>query len=235
MRGSQYTVKNIVIVALIVLCTVSIDITWKFFLENSARIQARYNLEQVKVCVNDLLLRDDKGRLTRYRTISDNEITEALKTCARKMRISPTGDVFAFDLSTKKFVFDPSLDCYLPHKKMTEDSICTIHKDKQACVQAIHIMSAGYDSSRYTRLSWKFDESPEYLEWKILPDQNTGFDGLTRGGKIKPHQVVVVQGGEEDELLARYKYFRMAMYIIGLFAIMANLALSAHNSNIRIK
>ena len=52
----KYSSARIAVVLLILLSTIAIDISWKFYLEKSARIAAKFNLQQAKVCVNDLLL-----------------------------------------------------------------------------------------------------------------------------------------------------------------------------------
>ena len=53
----KYSGTRIAVLLLVLLCTVGIDISWKFYLEKSARITAKFNLQQAKTCVNDLLLK----------------------------------------------------------------------------------------------------------------------------------------------------------------------------------
>jgi hypothetical protein len=231
----KYSSARIAVVILILLCTVSIDVAWKHYLENSARITARYNLEQTKVCVNDLLLQSADSPI--YNThITNDDIEKALKTCARKMRVTPTGDMFAYSLRTLDFIFDPSLDCYVEGgKKMTADSECSIHKDPQVCKQAMTIMNTGYDSDEYLKVWWKFDDAREYLEWVILPSETIGFDGVFRGGILKPNQVLVAQGVQEDELWARYAGLRIFVYGVGFVSILLNLFIALHESTLDLK
>jgi len=80
----KYSSTRIAVMILIVLCTVTIDVSWKHYLETSARITAQNNLKQAQVCVNDLLLLNADSPI--YNTkISNNDIEKALKTCAREM------------------------------------------------------------------------------------------------------------------------------------------------------
>lgn len=226
----KYSGSRIAVVILILLCTVVIDISWKMHLEKSARIAAKFNLQQAKTCVNDLLLRSADSQI--YDTkITNVEIEKALKTCAREMRVTQTGDMFAFNLRTLDFVFDPSLDCYVDGgKKMTAESECALHQDPEKCKEVMKAMLGGYDSDIHKLNWWKFDNAREYLEWTILPNEQMGFDGVQRGGILKPNQVLLAQGVQEDELWARYSGFRMIVYGIGFLSIIINLLIAVHEN-----
>ena len=210
------------VVVLIVMSTITIDTWWAYNLENSARTQARYNLEQIKACVNDLTVEG-----------TNEELEKTLKTCARRSRVSPTGDVFAYDMGSREFVFDPSLDCFVEGGKfMTVESECQLHTEPKQCEQALAVLGQGYDSDENTKLSWQFDDSEEYLEFKILPEETLGFKGIQRGSNRKrPHQLVVVQGIQEDEIRNRYAGFRGLVYAIGFMSIILNLAIAVHTPN----
>lgn len=226
----KYSGSRIAVVILILLCTVVIDISWKMHLEKSARIAAKFNLQQAKTCVNDLLLRSADSQI--YDTkITNVEIEKALKTCAREMRVTQTGDMFAFNLRTLDFVFDPSLDCYVDGgKKMTAESECALHQDPEKCKEIMKEMLGSYDSDINKLNWWKFDNAREYLEWTILPNEQIGFDGVQRGGILKPNQVLLAQGVQEDELWARYSGFRMIVYGIGFLSIIINLLIAVHEN-----
>ena len=226
----KYSGSRIAVIILILLCTVAIDISWKMYLERSARITAKFNLQQAKTCVNDLLLQSADSPI--YNARIDNDMVEkALKTCAREMKVTTTGDMFAFNLRTLDFVFDPSLDCYVEGgKKMTADSECVLHQDPEKCKKVMKEMLGGYDSDIHKLNWWKFDDAREYLEWTILPNENMGFDGVQRGGILKPNQVLLAQGVQEDELWARYSGFRMIVYGIGLLSIIINLLIAVHEN-----
>lgn len=226
----KYSGSRIAVVILILLCTVVIDISWKMHLEKSARIAAKFNLQQAKTCVNDLLLRSADSQIYDPK-ITNVEIEKALKTCAREMRVTQTGDMFAFNLRTLDFVFDPSLDCYVDGgKKMTAESECALHQDPEKCKEIMKEMLGGYDSDINKLNWWKFDNAREYLEWTILPNEQIGFDGVQRGGILKPNQVLLAQGVQEDELWARYSGFRMIVYGIGFLSIIINLLIAVHEN-----
>jgi len=231
----KYTSTRVMIIALILLCTVAIDITWKHYLETSARITAQFNLQQAKVCVNDLLLKNADSPV--YNTHIDNAMIEkALKTCAREMKVTKTGDMFAYNLRTLDFVFDPSLDCYVDGgKKMTIDSECELHQDPGKCAEVMKVMNTGYDSDISQRHWWKFDDATEYLEWTVLPSERIGFDGLARGAILKPNQVLLAQGVQEDELWSRYSGFRIVLYGIGFLSIVINLLVAVHENMLEEK
>jgi len=226
----KYSSTRIAVMILIVLCTVTIDVSWKHYLETSARITAQNNLKQAQVCVNDLLLLNADSPI--YNTkISNNDIEKALKTCAREMKVTQTGDMFAYSLRTLDFIFDPSLDCYVEGgKKMTTDSECTLHKDQEVCKSVMTLMNTGYNSDISQRTWWKFDNSREYLEWIVLPSERIGFDGVSRGGILKPNQVLLAQGVQEDELWDRYRGFRAIVYGLMFLSIIINLLLGVHEN-----
>lgn len=225
----SYGTRTVAAIFLIILCTIGIDVSWQFYAERSVRIQAQYNLIQAQVCVNDVLLGDSDKPL--YRDASNDEIERALKTCAREMKVSPSGDMFAFDLRTKEFVFDPSLDCFVEGGKyMTPGSECELHKDKATCKTVLKVLTSGYSSDSNTKVWWKFNDGREFLEWIVLPNEGIGFDGVARGGVIRPKQVVLVQGVQENELLARYSHFRLVLYIIAGLSIIFNLLVAVHEN-----
>lgn len=230
-----YSLRTIIITTVIILSTIIVDVSWRHYTEISTRTQAKYNLKQTQACVNDLLLK--KHNFPVFNTnISNSDIEKALKTCAREMRVSPTGDMFAFDLRTKEFIFDPSLDCFIEGGKyMTYESECSIHNDKEVCGSVLKILNSGYDSDQYQKVWWKFDNAKEYLEWVILPQEQFGFDGVERGGLLQPRQVVLVQGVQEDEILERYASFRVTVHILGFLSIIFILLLDVKDNEVRTR
>lgn len=195
---------KIISTSLILFFAIFIDVAFKHYVELGARQSARYDLENMRNCTNELL--SDS-------VVDNNSVEKALKICAGKARTTPTGDAFAFDTKTLDFVFDPSLDCYVEGgKKMTVDSECTLHLDKVKCAKALEVMTRGWDSDGTTKLSWQFNSGIEYLEFVVLPEELLGYDNAKRGGKEKPHQIVLVQGIQEDELMAKYINFRLLLF-----------------------
>jgi len=231
----KYSSTRIAVFVLIILCTIAIDITWKHYLEISARITAKFNLQQAKTCVNDLLLQNADQPIYNINILND-EVERALKTCAREMKVTTTGDMFAFNLRTLEFVFDPSLDCFVEGGKyMTLESECKLHKNKDRCKDVMALMHTGYNSNIENMVWWQFDDAREYLEWVVLPSETIGFDGIPRGGILKPNQILLAQGVQEDELHARYRAFRIIVYAIGFFSIVFNLMISVHENLLEAK
>lgn len=207
---------KVISVSLILFFAIFIDVAFKHYVELGARQSARYDLENMKNCTNEIL---------KDGVVDNNSVEKALKICAGKARTTPTGDAFAFDTKTLDFVFDPSLDCYVEGgKKMTVDSECSLHHEKAECAKALSVMTRGYDSDASTKLSWQFNKWIEYLEFVVLPEELFGYDNVKRGGKEKPHQIVLVQGIQEDELMEKYSKFRLVLFascaIIMLFTLL---------------
>lgn len=228
-----YSFRAVITTLIIIVSTVILDVSWKHYTEISTRIQAQYNLKQTQVCVNDLLLKNNNSPIYSI-NISNDDIEKALKTCAREMRTTPTGDMFAFDLRTKEFIFDPSLDCFIEGGKfMTIESECSLHNDKELCKDVLKEMSSGYNSDIHKMTFWKFDGAKEYLEWVILPSEQIGFDGVERGGLLKPKQVLLAQGVQEDEIWARYSHFRMTLHTLGFLSIIFILLLDIKDNEAR--
>ena len=231
----KYSSTRIAVIVLIMLCTIAIDITWKHYLEISARITAKFNLQQAKTCVNDLLLQNADQPIYNI-NIRNDEVERALKTCAREMKVTTTGDMFAFNLRTLEFVFDPSLDCFVEGGKyMTLESECKLHQNKDRCKDVMALMHTGYNSNIDNMVWWQFDDAREYLEWVVLPSETIGFDGIPRGGILKPNQILLAQGVQEDELHARYRPFRIIVYAIGFFSIVFNLMIAVHENLLEAK
>ena len=220
----KYSNFRLGIVGLIVVCTVLIDTSWKIFVEQSARQVARYNVENIKNCVTEVV--KINGNTI---DVSNADVEKAMKACALKTRITETSDVFAVDLKSLEFVFDPSLDCYVEGgKALTVESECSLHKDQVMCKSVLPLLLSGYDSTQHTKVSWKFNDGKEYLEWAVAPSESKGFDGVTRGGSSKPHQILIVQGVVEKELWDRYCLFRLSVYLIGFLSIIINLLYAVH-------
>jgi len=69
----------------------------------------------------------------------------------------------------------------------------------------------------------------------VLPSETIGFDGIPRGGILKPNQILLAQGVQEDELHARYRAFRIIVYAIGFFSIVFNLMIAVHENLLEAK
>ena len=201
--------RALIIVVLLATSAIIIDTTLNYTVEQAAREQARTILSKVKSCVSHSMQPDIRDRLSE---------------CGDGVQTTPTGDIFAYDLTTKKFMYDPSLDCHIDGgKRMTPDSICAIHADPGKCETALRTMNQGYNSTSATRASWLFDDATEYLEWVILPDETTGFNGLKRNGNTRPEQILVAIGIQSDELNNQYAILHIMLRVLTLLGIVLTL------------
>ena len=75
----RYSNSRVFILMLIVISTVMIDVSWKVYAEQNARQVARYSAENIKSCVNEIVLGKSQNA---YRNVSNEELEVAFKTCA---------------------------------------------------------------------------------------------------------------------------------------------------------
>lgn len=110
MRSRYSDRVSVIVITLLLISTIISDMHLGNIIEQEKRQQARYNLEQIRHCL-------DKG-LTVMTEI------EVFNQCITKSKTSQTGDVYVFDPITKKGIYNTSVDTPL-HKKMsfTEDSL----------------------------------------------------------------------------------------------------------------
>lgn len=201
------TKQAILILLFIVGSAYLLDAMWKYKLVQYERNQARSVLQKVASCTSGA---------------KQGEWLDNLSFCASGVTTTPTGDIFAVNLKSKEFVFDPSVDCYVDGgKKMTADDECKLHQengDPIACVEAIKIMSQGYDSYPGLDTTWNYDGSPEYLEWIIFPSESLGVGGVMRNGQQESEQILIAIGIQEDELFQSFKIFEMLLRIVAAIA-----------------
>lgn len=199
-------IRSCISVISILFATIIINTTWQYQLEHYARYQVRTNtLKSVKKCMLNS---------------KNTDVIDILQECASGVHTTPTGDMFAYNLNTKRFVFDPSLDCHVEGgKSMTIESECTLHKDKSACKEALVIMNKGFDSFKGLDTKWNFDGSDEWLEWFIYPDESYGLNGKIKTGFSKPEQILVAIGIQKDELFSEFKLVDLIIKFLGGFAI----------------
>lgn len=189
-------------------------------IEESFREHARFDLQQAKMCINRILKSDF------YKNDNfDDRLFKIVDVCAKQVRTTSTGDVFMFDLTTGKFLYDPSLDCYVDIGKVfaskessvklikelknspnTEYPECYLHKDQERCFIARDKMFMGYDSRRGDNNWFQFDDAIEWLEYVVLPVEYEGFDNFPRGtNNNKPKQYLLVLGIQADEVAKQFE------------------------------
>jgi len=186
--------------------TVVVNTTWSYYLELHERSQARNMLNKIRTCVINT---------------KEGDTIDKLESCASGVKTTPTGDVFAYSLKTKRFLYDPSFDCHTEYNRyMTTESECTLHSDKEACAKAIAIMNKGMDSYRGQNVSWRFDDSRELLEWIVFPDESHTLDGELRNNSLKgSDQIIIAIGIQEDELFKEFFVFEIVLLSQSFIAI----------------
>jgi len=205
-ENNSCKIKALIAVLCIVVGTVVLDTSWKFYLEDFTRGQARNTLEKVRLCLDDY-------------PVEGVDVVDRLSFCANGVTTTRTGDMFAYSIKTKAFTFDPSLDCYVEGgKTMTPDSICTIFNDPLSCAAALKQMDSGYPSDKTSRVKWLFDDSYEWIEWIIYPKNSE-----SRVGKEVPDQIVIALGTQTDELYEQFTSFKIIIRCLGAFAIIFTL------------
>ena len=206
--------RTVIIVLCILLGTVGVNAMHSLQLENAARTQARYQLQKAKECT----LANPKG-----------DQQHSLEFCLNNVRATATGDSFAYNIKTKQFVYDQSVDCFVEGGKLfTQDSVCALHKDPAACLAIEQLISKGYDSTEKTRAVWLFDDAPEYLEWVIFPSETLGLSLIPRGGDIQPEQLAIALGIEQDELEGSGFSFSLFIKILAALSLILVLLNEAH-------
>lgn len=189
-------------VSLFVMASVVIlDTSWAYFLEQHERQKAREMLSLIKTCVYDQ---------------KEGELADKIAVCAYDKKTTPTGDVFAYNLITRKYVYESSVDFEVEGEPViSESGMCQIHSRPDLCIAGLKTIDLGYDSSPTTRLSWQFDDSTEFLEWIIFPSEYRGIHGKLRGSLVQPEQVAIVIGIQEDELKAGFHLYSLIIKLLG--------------------
>ncbi len=192
--------RLMIIIMTIGLMSYSFMEAFKHYEEDTKREQARYNLEHVVHCLNttDAMLDSNvKG---------NHEIAPGLwDACTKNVRTSTTGDVYVLRLRDFKFIHDTSNDVPTNPLFFTEKSIGELFKDWPSGLSARNLMTSGTDSTSSSKVSYNFDGSPEWLEWKVW--------------KHEKEQFVIVQGTQADEVYKglagiTYLYYTFMLVIV---------------------
>lgn len=175
--------------------------------EQAWRGQARRTLDDLKV----RLLDDVKNGL-----VNPND-NKSLQVWCQKNLVDirnggPTSDGFMVDMSTEQFIWDGSNDCarpdFLIKGRYLKDEPA-LHQDPKLATEMINIMRKEFDTQYGDNYYWRFDDSPELLEWVIVPKSMLGFNDepATNGGvKNEKYKVVLIQlGTQTDEIMKPYE------------------------------
>ena len=202
--------SGIAMAIFIIVLAISSDVLLRFSIEDNARQQARYNLQQIKYCYS--------------RASKVMSMIPALETCTAKSRVGFSGDVYVLDADTKEFVVENSSDVPSGAIYFTKESVGKYFKDWDTANIAIEQIMLGKDSEVDTKVAYLFDNDIEWLEWKYLPDATK---------YTNDRRLIVVQGVQSNEAVEQFR----VLEIIGfLFAgILVFMLLVLHNVQISYK
>lgn len=192
---------NLIIVMFVIFAFILSDILLLSSIESQKRVQARYNLEQIKYCYNEL-----------YPFYPDDRI---LDICTSKSKASYTGDVYVLEYKTMKFIYENSTDVPKEELYFTEDSVGKYFTEWSSTEEVLGYFMLGKDSISGLDVSYRFDSDEEWIEWKFLPSDGTYHKRL-----------IVVQGVQRDEVLSYYKYYRMFGLVMVVILIMSLLTMN---------
>ena len=199
--------SGVALAIFVIVLAISSDILLKLSIEDFGRQQARYNLQQIKYCYN--------------RTSKEMDLVTALEICTAKARVGFSGDVYVLDAETKEFVVENSSDVPNGAMYFTKESVGKHFNDWSTADSAIKKILLGKDSEEGSKVSYLFDNSVEWLEWKYLPDATK----YTNDRKL-----IVVHGVQSDEIFAHFGVLEKVGFIFA--GILVFFLLVAHNIHV---
>ena len=199
--------SGVALAIFVIVLAISSDILLKLSIEDFGRQQARYNLQQIKYCYN--------------RTSKEMDLVAALEICTAKARVGFSGDVYVLDADTKEFVVENSSDVPNGAMYFTKESVGKHFNAWSTADSAIKKILLGKDSEEGSKVTYLFDNSVEWLEWKYLPDATK----YTNDRKL-----IVVHGVQSDEIFAHFGVLEKVGFIFA--GILVFFLLVAHNSHI---
>ena len=210
MSGERKKSSGIAMAIFIIVLAISSDVLLRFSIEDNARQQARYNLQQIKYCYS--------------RASKVMDMIPALETCTAKSRVGFSGDVYVLDADTKEFIIENSSDVPSGALYFTKESVGKSFNDWNTANIAIKQIMLGKDSEVGNGVAYLFDSDIEWLEWKYLPDATK---------YTNDRRLIVVQGVQSNEAVEQ---FRVLERIGFLFAgILVFMLLVLHNVQISYK
>lgn len=203
--------SGIAMAIFIIVLAISSDVLLRFSIEDNARQQARYNLQQIKYCYS--------------RVSKVMDMIPALETCTAKSRVGFSGDVYVLDADTKEFIIENSSDVPSGAMYFTKESVGKYFKDWDTANIAITQVMLGKDSEVDTKVSYLFDKDVEWLEWKYLPDATK---------HTNDRRLIVVQGVQSNEAVEQFRIlerigFLFAGILVFMLLVLYNVQISYNN------
>lgn len=194
----------------IIVLAISSDALLRFSIEDNARQQARYNLQQIKYCYS--------------RASKVMDMIPALETCTAKSRVGFSGDVYVLDADTKEFVVENSSDVPGGAMYFTKESVGKYFKDWNTADIAIKQIMLGKDSEVGNEVAYLFDNDIEWLEWMYLPDATK---------YMNDRRLIVVQGVQSNEAVEQFKVLETVRFLFA--GMLVFMLLILHNVQISYK
>lgn len=171
------------------------------------RAQARRTLDSLRDRLNKEVVSgridyDDDLQLQEWAKENLNDVSNG----------GPTSDGFMIELGSEKFIWDGSPDCARP-SFVTEgrfmDDEAPLHNIPEQAEKMIEQMRQGRDTVHGDNFYWNFDDSPELLEWVIVPRSGMGFNNeypVIGGIKNPNYRSILIQlGTQTDEVMKPYQ------------------------------
>ncbi len=179
-------------------------------IQNFARYEARNMAEAIWICI--------KNNIEEKWINEIGDMLPIISNCwAQHRSWWPTWDFFVFDRISKLMIFDNSPDCakLWDFRDFTYEWECSIHKDKIACWNAIKDLYNVWNSTRFDKIYWQFDDSIEWLESYVIPsltkwfNWNTGEFWVIDKNNI---QLEIVMWTQTDEVYKNFENSRDIFY-----------------------
>lgn len=184
---------------IILVITVGLNELLLYSVEMKARAEARSNLTYVLSSLPKLEARHISTK-------------ESLDILARDIRtFGETGDMHSYNIvhlaDWKKSIifFDASQDC-TTKEPLTLGKVTRMFSHPDTAEYAFKYILNSRKSTESTRISWQFDDAPEWLEWQSYNDPNMG-------------PIVLVAGVQSDEALDEFRLLSILIQLSGFISL----------------
>lgn len=184
-RGKAVNKLKIYASIFIIFISLFSDIILLNIVESCKRQQARCNIEHSLTCFK------------RYEANNGTLDISGIRQCVDNQRTSLTGDMYLLDMEDLQFIYDPSNDVPKNEKLyFTKDSIGKYFSEWDTAASAILNITSGNSSNEYSKVSYNFDGSTEWLEYSPYTTVNGS-------------NYVLVQGTQRDEAIELFNHYRL--------------------------
>lgn len=195
---------------LILIITVGLNELLLYSVEMKARAEARSNITAV---------------ITSLPKIESHNIStkDSLDIIARNVRtFGESGDMHSYnvvhliDWDKSIIFFDASQDC-TTGKALSLGQVVHMFSRPDTAEKAFKYILKTRKSSEDTRISWQFDDVPEWLEWQTYDDPNMG-------------PIVIVAGVKSDEAMDGFRNLSILIQFAGFMSLILTMLLNVQIS-----